>query len=174
MLNAPSRSTSSRRAARLSVASRAEKIPLHRQLADLRVQVPDRRLVLGVARRSAAREDFLQPVDCLALPGAYLVRMDLVLSCDRLHGTVAPQRLERHPLLEGRRVLPGAGFSAAAPASGVGGHEEKGARRPFQDAGLEWRPHGHPEPVRVHDFPDKALGKAIPYGVYDLTHDAGW
>ena len=30
------------------------------------------------------------------------------------------------------------------------------------------------EPERVHDFLDKALGKAIPYGVYDLTHDAGW
>ena len=33
---------------------------------------------------------------------------------------------------------------------------------PFKNAGREWRPHGHPEPVRVHDFPDKALGKAIP------------
>ena len=39
---------------------------------------------------------------------------------------------------------------------------------PFENAGREWRPRGHPEPVRVHDFPDKALGKAIPYGVYDL------
>jgi hypothetical protein len=28
--------------------------------------------------------------------------------------------------------------------------------------------------VRVHDFPDPALGKAIPYGVYDVTHDVGW
>ena len=45
---------------------------------------------------------------------------------------------------------------------------------PFKNAGREWRPHGDPEPVRVHDFPDKALGKAIPYGVYDLTRDAGW
>ena len=45
---------------------------------------------------------------------------------------------------------------------------------PFENAGREWRPRGRPEPVRVHDFPDKALGKAIPYGVYDLTHDAGW
>ena len=31
-----------------------------------------------------------------------------------------------------------------------------------------------PSRFGVHDFPDKALGKAIPYGVYDLTHDAGW
>ena len=96
MLNSPSRSTSSRRAARLSVASRAEKIPLHRQLADLRVQVPDRRLVLGVARCSAASEDILQPVDRLALPRAHLVRMDLVLGRDRLHRAVpraAPRAL---------------------------------------------------------------------------------
>ena len=45
---------------------------------------------------------------------------------------------------------------------------------PFKNAGREWRPRGQAEPVRVHDFLDKALGKAIPYGVYDLTHDAGW
>ena len=45
---------------------------------------------------------------------------------------------------------------------------------PFENAGREWRPRKQPEPVRVHDFPDKVLGKAIPYGVYDLTRDAGW
>jgi Rhodopirellula transposase DDE domain len=33
---------------------------------------------------------------------------------------------------------------------------------------------GQPEEVRVHDFQDKELGKAIPYGVYDVTHDQGW
>ena len=45
---------------------------------------------------------------------------------------------------------------------------------PFKNAGREWRPRGDPERVRVHDFPDSALGKAIPYGVYDLTRAAGW
>ena len=45
---------------------------------------------------------------------------------------------------------------------------------PFKNACREWRPRGDPERVRVHDFPDSALGKAIPYGVYDLTRDAGW
>ena len=44
----------------------------------------------------------------------------------------------------------------------------------FKNAGREWRPHGAPEPVRVHDFVDKKLGKAIPYGVYDVTHNQGW
>jgi hypothetical protein len=35
-------------------------------------------------------------------------------------------------------------------------------------------PPGEPEPVLVHDFPDQELGKAIPYGVYDLGANAGW
>lgn len=44
----------------------------------------------------------------------------------------------------------------------------------FQNAGREWQPQGQPETVKVHDFPDKKLGKAIPYGVYDLASDEGW
>jgi hypothetical protein len=44
----------------------------------------------------------------------------------------------------------------------------------FQNGGQEWQPEGCPEPVNVHDFPDKELGKAIPYGVYDLTANQGW
>lgn len=44
----------------------------------------------------------------------------------------------------------------------------------FKNAGQEWRPHGQPQEVNVHDFPDKKLGKAIPYGVYDLASNEGW
>jgi transposase len=44
----------------------------------------------------------------------------------------------------------------------------------FKNAGREWRPKGRPVPVRVHDFKDKELGKAIPYGIYDLAEDSGW
>ena len=44
----------------------------------------------------------------------------------------------------------------------------------FKNAGREWRPRGHPTRVRVHDFVIPARGKAIPYGVYDLTRNAGW
>lgn len=44
----------------------------------------------------------------------------------------------------------------------------------FKNAGREWRPKGKPVPVRVHDFKDPELGKAIPYGVYDLADDTGW
>ena len=44
----------------------------------------------------------------------------------------------------------------------------------FKNGGREWRPRGQPVEVNVHDFMDKKLGKAIPYGVYDLTANAGW
>jgi Rhodopirellula transposase DDE domain len=44
----------------------------------------------------------------------------------------------------------------------------------FKNPGEEWQPKGQPQPVNVHDFPDKKLGKAIPYGVYDLAGNEGW
>ena len=44
----------------------------------------------------------------------------------------------------------------------------------FKNGGRDWRPHGQPEEVRVHDFIDPDLGKAIPYGVYDIFNNQGW
>jgi Rhodopirellula transposase DDE domain len=44
----------------------------------------------------------------------------------------------------------------------------------FKNVGEEWQPKGKPAEVKVHDFPDKKLGKAIPYGVYDLARNEGW
>jgi hypothetical protein len=44
----------------------------------------------------------------------------------------------------------------------------------FKNSGRAWRPCGQPEEVRVHDFLDKKLGKAIPYGVYDMVNNQGW
>src|SRR6266702_818512 len=44
----------------------------------------------------------------------------------------------------------------------------------FANGGAEWRPQGRPERVNVHDFPSDAIGKAIPYGIYDLGANAGW
>jgi hypothetical protein len=41
----------------------------------------------------------------------------------------------------------------------------------LRNAGQTWRPRGEPTPVLTHDFPQLALGKAIPYGAYDLTQD---
>ena len=44
----------------------------------------------------------------------------------------------------------------------------------FKNVGREWRPRGEPEAVRVHDFLIKELGRAVPYGIYDLAANAGW
>ena len=44
----------------------------------------------------------------------------------------------------------------------------------FTQAGKEWHPQGEPVDVSTYDFPDQADGKAIPYGVYDLTDDSAW
>ena len=44
----------------------------------------------------------------------------------------------------------------------------------FKNAGRQWRPKGQPVATRTHDFPGDSAGKAVPYGVYDLTAGAGW
>src|SRR5215813_5150678 len=44
----------------------------------------------------------------------------------------------------------------------------------FRNGGREWAPKGEPALVEVHDFPDKELGKVIPYGVYDMATNTGW
>jgi biotin operon repressor len=44
----------------------------------------------------------------------------------------------------------------------------------YANGGREYEPKGRPARVRDHDFPDKELGKAVPYGIYDLAANAGW
>src|SRR5271155_2826270 len=44
----------------------------------------------------------------------------------------------------------------------------------FKNNGRELRPKGNPEKERVHDFLIPELGRAAPYGVYDVTQNAGW
>jgi hypothetical protein len=44
----------------------------------------------------------------------------------------------------------------------------------FKNAGRDWRPEGQPVATRTHDFPQDSLGKAIPYGVYDVSANSGW
>ncbi len=44
----------------------------------------------------------------------------------------------------------------------------------FKNGGREWRPRGEPEPVNVYDFRTQALGRAVPYGVYEVTANRGW
>jgi hypothetical protein len=44
----------------------------------------------------------------------------------------------------------------------------------YKNGGKEWRPKGEPEKVKVHDFVDVELGRASPYGVYDVANNSGW
>ena len=44
----------------------------------------------------------------------------------------------------------------------------------FKNNGREWRPQGSPEAVKVHDFVDPKLGRAVPYGIYDIGDNKGW
>lgn len=44
----------------------------------------------------------------------------------------------------------------------------------IKNAGRDWLPSKEPTEVKVYDFIDKELGKAIPYGVYDITNNEGW
>jgi transposase len=44
----------------------------------------------------------------------------------------------------------------------------------FKNGGREYRPTGRPDPVRIHDFVIPELGRAAPYGVYDIGDNSGW
>jgi hypothetical protein len=44
----------------------------------------------------------------------------------------------------------------------------------YKNSGQEWEKSGMPQKVKVYDFIDKELGKAIPYGAYDLAQNKGW
>lgn len=44
----------------------------------------------------------------------------------------------------------------------------------FRNAGREWQPQGQPEQALVHDFPSDGLGRAIPYGIYDMARNEAW
>lgn len=44
----------------------------------------------------------------------------------------------------------------------------------FKNNGREWRQKKNPQKVLMHDFPDKELGKAVPYGIYDIDKNVGW
>jgi len=44
----------------------------------------------------------------------------------------------------------------------------------FKNAGRTWRPKGQPVPVQVHDFLWMSIGKAVPYGIYDVARNRGF
>jgi hypothetical protein len=64
-------------------------------------------------------------------------------------------------------------LSAGEPAVSVD-TKKKELVGDFKNGGREWRPKGSPEEVRIHDFVIPELGRAVPYGVYDIANNAGW
>src|SRR3989304_1227002 len=85
----------------------------------------------------------------------------------------------RHALLRGPAQLRYSGAqvrrlqNGQQPASSVD-TKKKELVGDFKTPGRAWRPEGSPAPVRVHDFLIPGRGKAIPYGVYDLSRNEGW
>jgi Rhodopirellula transposase DDE domain len=91
-------------------------------------------------------------------------------NCKTREGTSHP---DRNAQFEHINALVGAFQERSQPVISVD-TKKKELVGDFKNAGREWQPQGEPEEVRVHDFMDKTLGKAIPYGVYDITENQGW
>jgi transposase len=67
----------------------------------------------------------------------------------------------------------GAAIAAGEPAISID-TKKKELVGEFKNGGREWRPAGDPITVSTHDFPSQAIGKAIPYGVYDIASNEGF
>jgi len=63
---------------------------------------------------------------------------------------------------------------AGNPAARVRQRRLKELVGEYKNAGREWRPKGEPVKVGTRGFPDESLGKAVPYGIYDLAANTGW
>jgi len=87
-----------------------------------------------------------------------------------LEGTSHPDRDAQFDYLNARVSE---ALAAAEPAISVD-TKKKELVGDFKNGGREYRPKGQPEPVRVHDFLIPELGRAAPYGVYDIADNAGW
>jgi hypothetical protein len=88
----------------------------------------------------------------------------------RLEGSQHPDREQQFAYLNEQAK---AFLAEGAPVVSVDA-KKKELVGPFKNGGREWQPKGEPESVRVHDFLDQELGKAIPYGIYDVGQNTGW
>jgi hypothetical protein len=80
---------------------------------------------------------------------------------------------DRDAQFEHINAVVSAALAAGQPAISVD-TKKKELVGQFKNGGREWEKSGQPTEVRVHDFIDPELGRANPYGVYDLGADAGW
>lgn len=83
------------------------------------------------------------------------------------------QHVDRNAQFENINEQVKAQLAAGEPAISVD-TKKKELVGDFKNGGREYRPKGEPEKVRVHDFIDKELGRANPYGVYDLGKNNAW
>ena len=87
-----------------------------------------------------------------------------------LEGTAHP---DRNAQFEHISTVASAQLAAGEPVISVD-TKKKELVGPFKNGGKELRPKGEPEKVRVHDFKIPELGRANPYGVYDIGQNTGW
>jgi hypothetical protein len=106
------------------------------------------------------------------LVGELLHRLDYSLQAPRKtrEGSSHPDRGARFCYINDRVSQ---ALAAGEPAISVD-TKKKELVGDFKNGGREWHPKGSPEAVRVHDFAIPELGRAAPYGVYDIAADAGW
>jgi hypothetical protein len=100
----------------------------------------------------------------------HVLRYSLQANCKTREGSSHPDRDAQFEHINARSQT---FLAAAQPVISVD-CKKKELLGDFKNGGREWQPKGQPEEVRVHDFVDKKLGKAIPYGVYDLSSNSGW
>ena len=87
-----------------------------------------------------------------------------------LQGTQHP---DRNAQFQQINATVSAAIAAGEPAISID-TKKKELVGEYANGGREWRPKGEPVAVNVHDFPDKTLGKAIPYGIYDIGANNGF
>ena len=106
------------------------------------------------------------------LVGLLLRELDYSCQANRKtrEGTQHPDRNAQFEYINARVK---AALAAGQPAISVD-TKKKELVGDFKNGGRELRRKGEPEPVRVHDFEIKGLGKVAPYGVYDIAANQGW
>ena len=87
-----------------------------------------------------------------------------------LEGGSHPDRNAQFEYISGKTQ---AALSAGQPVISVDTKKKELVGR-YKNGGKEWMPRGKPEQVKVHDFVDEELGRANPYGVYDVASNTGW
>ena len=104
--------------------------------------------------------------------GALLKDMGYSLQGNRktLQGASHPDRNAQFEFINDKTQ---AALGAAQPVISVDTKKKELVGR-YKNGGKEWMPAGEPEQVKVHDFVDVELGRANPYGVYDLANNTGW